>query len=118
MATRNNDKDGVKIAGTAKADTINNGGSNVTIDGGKGNDYINSWGDAMAYVFYNGGNDTIEGFRLSNSLVLGKLKITDSVINYENGDVTLTLSNGGSIVLKEYWDLPISMVLRFPMSGM
>ncbi|MBQ6296794.1 MAG: calcium-binding protein [Selenomonadaceae bacterium] len=109
MANRNNDKDGVKITGTAKADIINNGGSNVTIEGGKGNDSINSWGEAMAYV-YSGGNDTIEGFRLSNTLVLGKLTITDSVINYENGDVTLTLSNGGSITLKEYWDLPISTV--------
>lgn len=51
MATRNNDKDGVKIAGTAKADTINNGGSNVTIDGGKGNDYINRAGATQWLMF-------------------------------------------------------------------
>ncbi|MBE8949928.1 MAG: hypothetical protein SR3Q1_04935 [Quinella sp. 3Q1] len=109
MATRNNDKDDVKITGTANADTIHNGGNNVTIAGGKGDDSINSWGEAMAYV-YSGGNDTIEGFRLSNTLVLGKLTISDSVINPENGDTTLNMSNGGSIVLKQYWNNPINTV--------
>ena len=128
MANFYNDEDGAKIKGTSKADTINNigsnvsisggngndsiengGGDNVTISGGKGNNFINSWGEGMAYV-YGGGNDTINGFRFTSSLVLGKAKINSSVMSDENGDVTLTMSDGGSVILNGYWDKAIATV--------
>ena len=90
-------------------DSINNGGNNVTISGGQGNNYIHSWGEAMAYV-YGGGNDTIDGFQLSSTLVLGKAKINSSVTSNDNGDVTLSMNDGGSVVLKQYWDKAINTV--------
>ena len=44
MAVKTNEKDGVLIKGTSKADRITNIGNYVTISGGKGNDSIYSEG--------------------------------------------------------------------------
>ena len=99
----------VSISAGKGNDSIDNGGDNVTISGGTGNDYINSWGDGMVYV-YSGGNDTLQNFQLSSTIVLGKATVKSSLKNYDTGDVTLNMSNGGSIVIKEHWDGVINTV--------
>lgn len=81
MADIYNDTDGRIVTGTAFADTIHNnggnnvsisagagndsvlveGGHNVTVSGGKSNDYVqHEWGAGAVYV-YSGGNDTLKG---------------------------------------------------------
>ena len=123
MAVKKNSRDGAKIKGTSKADSITNYGSNVsinagagndsienggfafnvTINGGKGNDYVKDWGAGTAYV-YSGGNDTLDNFQRAATLVLGKLTVTDSIYSGDNRDnLKLNLSNGGSILLTGYF---------------
>lgn len=123
MAVKENDRDGAKIKGTNAADSITNYGSgvsvnagagndsienggfafNVTVNGGKGNDYFRDWGAGTAYV-YSGGNDTLDNFQRSATLVLGKFTVTDSIFSGDNRDnLKLNLSNGGSILLTGYF---------------
>ena len=95
------------IQGTDKADTIDNSGDNVTISGGKGNDFVDSWAIGTAYV-YSAGNDTLYGFNEDDTIVLGSVKINSSV--RADGTVTLNLSNKKNLTLLNYWSDKINTV--------
>ena len=105
------------VSGTAYADTIHNDGGNdvsinagkgndsiqtdghnVTVSGGKGNDYVkHDWGVGMAYV-YTSGNDTLK-CRESTALV-----IADGWTSQRSDDSTVIISvkGKGTITLVDY----------------
>ncbi|MBQ4402982.1 MAG: calcium-binding protein, partial [Selenomonadaceae bacterium] len=120
-----NDESNAVLLGTNKADTIENGGANVsisalggndsirnsgdhvTISGGKGNDSVGSWAIGTAYV-YSAGNDTIDDFNEDDTIVLGSVKINSSL--RADGTVTLNLSNKKTLTLQNYWSDKINTV--------
>ena len=106
-----NDKDGVKVSGTGKADWLINTGENVTLAPGKGNDTLtgsDEYGDVFAFAYTNGEN-IITNFGKKDTL-----KSTSGTISYEkSGDdyvvsikkssttSTITLQGAGELVLKK-----------------
>lgn len=68
-----------------------------TVSGGAGNDYIGLTPPGMTYI-YSSGNDTLEKFGLEDTLVIGDLSITSSIRGID-GDITLNMSNDGSIYI-------------------
>ena len=90
----------VSINASEGNDRINNyGGDNVTIVGGKGNDYVHDEGVGTAYV-YSAGNDTLYNFDTFDTIVLGSVKVNSSVRSA--GTVTLKLSNKKTLTLENY----------------
>lgn len=97
MAVKENDKDGILVKGTSKADSIVNYGSKVTIIAGKGNDSvfndatgnrssisgdadndsISNYDGANILFKYNSGdgNDIIYGFQADSTLSIGGGKV-------------------------------------------
>ena len=86
----NNDADGVKVTGTGGADYIFNGGQNVSIQAGKGDDTIegSNYGEVMMFS-YASDNDVVLNFGKNDSLVSTSGKIT-AVENVGN-DTTVTI---------------------------
>lgn len=82
-----------RIEGKQADDTIENGGANVSINAGDGNDSA----DKFIYK-YGDGNDFIFGFDSGDTLTLDGL---DFKTSYKNGDVTFKV-NGGSVTLKDF----------------
>ena len=96
-----NDKDNVKVTGTADADYITNSGENVTIQSGKGNDTIEG-SDLFGELFmfsYASGNNVITNFGVNDSIqntsgTMSYAKAGDDMIvsikkNSTTGKVTL-----------------------------
>ena len=82
-------------------DTVENAGVNVTIYGGKGRDRIqNFYGGGLVYV-YNGGNDYIEWFGNSDTLVIPNGTWS---ISQQNEFYATVCAENGSIVLGPYYD--------------
>lgn len=103
MANIYNAVDNTLISGTSKADSIENTGSNVTIDAGKGKDTIvGSTLSAEVYQVGNGdGKDIIYGFDTSDTLQITKGKLSKSVksgddISFKIGSTKVTLSGAAN----------------------
>ena len=80
MAVRNNGEDGVKITGTASADTIHNSSANnVSIKAGAGDDYIFSSSD---HRFESGSTTTIEAGKGNDTIEIGN----GLLVKYNPGD--------------------------------
>ena len=82
------------ITGTSYIDSIENSGDSVTINGGKGNDFIENV-DAKKVVFKyaNGdGNDTIYGYNPSDTISLTSGSVTSHSIS--GGDLILYVGSG------------------------
>ena len=89
MAVEENYTDDAIITGTSKADEIFNGGSNVSINSGKGNDTIENWGRNVLFK-YTGGNDSIHGFNETSTLQIASGKV-DSLLKTDGDNYFLTV---------------------------
>ena len=115
--TINNTLDNSLVAGSADADSIYNSGTNVTIDGGAGNDLVslnNSYA-TNAWIVYNegDGNDTID-YSSGNATIQiasGELKSITSTdgknLLLHVGDDTITVLNGWRFLEDRYGRLKI-----------
>ncbi len=100
LATTQTDGDDTVYGFSGRADTIN---------GGKGNDFLNGLSGDDTYIYNLGdGNDTLlEAYGNGNAdkLILGEGILADEVVvtrhNTDQDDVTLTFKDGGSIKLDE-----------------
>ena len=92
----------VLVYGRAGNDTIENSGSQVTIDAGEGNDSIHNSGDNVEFV-YSGGTDTIEGFRTDSTLQIAAGTV-NSVITVNDTDLILGVGND-KITLKDAYSV-------------
>ena len=59
MAVKTNKKNGITVKGTSKTDSITNYGNKVTINAGKGNDTVNNEGGSNLSIVGGAGNDFI-----------------------------------------------------------
>lgn len=88
------------IVGSAGADSISVGGTNMTVSLGKGNDYVEFGNHGNTFVYASGeGNDVIADFTVNND----KVKITSGkTISLTNeGNDTVIQVDKGSITLKD-----------------
>ena len=100
-------KSSIVLKGTAKADSIENSGSNVSINAGKGNDYIYNRGNSVTIsagagndsidnlgdnvlINYSGGKDSIWGFNETSTLKIASGTM-NSVITTDGTDLFLTV---------------------------
>ena len=87
------------VTGSKTADTITIAGSNLTISGGKGNDYLVNEGTENTFVYASGdGNDVIANFTSED-----KIKISKGTVNSvktEGYDVVIKVGKG-SITLED-----------------
>ena len=87
---------GASITGTSKDDTINVEGSNMTVTGGRGNDFVMLGGRRNTFAYGNGdGNDVIADFTADD-----RIKITSGsplVSTSGNTDVVLLNANNQEI---------------------
>jgi len=93
------ENNGLTIYNSSVDDSIRNYGVNLTIFDDEGNDTFRENGVGTAYI-YGGGSDTLENFTGFDALILGDASILSSVKGYNT--LTLEISNGGSIVLRNY----------------
>ncbi len=97
----------VSISAGAGNDSIQIGGHNVTVSGGKGNDYVQyDWGAGTAYV-YTSGNDTINNFSDLNTLVIAG---SWSSQRSDNSTVIITVKGKGTITLADYRSSSVKIV--------
>jgi len=99
MADINNSDNNTLISGTSEADSIENSGSNVTINADAGNDSISSWTNSVTMdggadddsiindgenvsISGGAGNDTIESFSAANNSTLSGGDGVDVMHNY------------------------------------
>lgn len=81
------------IAGSKSEDSITVAGSNLTITGGKGNDYLSNDGSANTFVYASGdGNDVIANFTEEDKIKISK--VTVKSVKTENSDVVITVGKG------------------------
>lgn len=106
MVGDNNGENGDYITGGSCADTII-AGTNDTVNGGKGSDSIVLTSGTTDYVVIgtSGGHDTVDGFAdgyssTSDVLYFANGLNTAKSVNADGSDVTVTLTDGTSIVLK------------------
>ena len=126
-------RDSVSVVGTSSNDYIVNGGSNVTINGGKGNDTIrNPSGDKVSiyggagadYLRGGSGQTTLWGGAGDDTLVGGDGKDifvykpgegTDRIWNYQSGDMLQILKSngksGGSFTKSSFSDGTLSLTI-------
>ena len=89
---------GASITGTGKDDTINVEGSNMTVTGGRGNDFVMLGGARNTFAYGNGdGNDVIADFTADD-----RIKITSGspLVSTSGNDFIVTVGKG-SITLKD-----------------
>ena len=100
-----NTSDGKKVVGTSLADYIINGGEDVTIQGGGGNDTIegSEYGEMFLYGAADG-NDTIINFgendtiKISSGSIDSTLRAGDDfIVNVKNSKHTGQLTLGGAV---------------------
>ena len=97
----------VSINGGAGNDTINSYGKSVTISGGAGNDKIISNGTLNSYLYSSGdGNDTITGFTANDTIYINSGKLSSASVSGSN--ICLTIGNG-SILLTDAKDKNITV---------
>ena len=103
MATITNNNEYTLVSGTSKADSIYNSGSNVTIDGGDGNDLITGF-DETSTLKIGDGSDTYSTVKSGNNIIVsvgdgnitlrGAAKLDElNIAGKENDPTLLTLKN-------------------------
>ena len=99
-------RDSISVAGSSGDDTINNAGSKVSINAGKGNDYIdNSWNAQNATINTGAGNDYI---RNDGSNVVINSGVDDDYINNEVASVTINGGEGNDYIKSSQIDVSIN----------
>ena len=105
-----NNVDSTVISDTDQNDYVSNWGRDVTIKGGKGNDYVYGEHTHFGTVYvYSAGDDTLAYFNESDTIVLGSIKVNSS-IRSDAGTVTLKLSNKKTLTLERYWADKVNIV--------
>ena len=108
-----NVENNVKLSGTDNADSINNTGENVTIQGNRGNDIITgdeTFGDLFIFAATDD-NDTITNFSGEDSLQIISGTIDSTVIS--GNDVIINVKGtqeDGSVTLKDVADKNLKLV--------
>ena len=126
-------RDSVSVVGTASNDFIGNGGSNVTINAGKGNDTITNWsgsnvsiyggagadilrgGSGQSTLWGGAGNDTLRGGDGKDIFVYKPNEGTDRIFDYASGDMLKILKSngksGGTFTKSKFSDGTLSLTI-------